>query len=235
MKAMMKHAVAAALLVTVVAGCGKKAGTAVSVAVAADTKVQPKAPPAKAEPASGFAFPSDQGGKLLSTILPAESTSSAVPAVQSKPRPIAGPAALEKPDIRVPFDTPNPVLPQVKAKDDPKKKLKPRMLASDPPLSRQAYDITPRRESMPTSPLTRVSDPDVERMQPIPTLAPALPDRASLEDPTARFSLGAVLVTTAPERPNPTPPWFLNLPDPFEHHRVARIQALPPEDSLPSR
>lgn len=214
------------------AGCGKRSNT-VSLDVSS-AAAQAQAQPAKAD-GPAFTFPKDEAGKMLAAILPSEAVSTARPQAQSGPRRLAAPATLETPDIRLPLETANPALPVFAPKEDPKGKPKPRMLPTDPPLSRQAYDITPRREDLPTGPLTRVTGVDVEQIQAVPTLSQGLPDRVSLDDPTAAFSLGLVLVTSAPERASPAPPWFLNLPDPFEHHRVVKIEALPPEDTLPPR
>jgi hypothetical protein len=214
-----------------VPGCGKRSSVTLDVSAEAQAQAQS----AKAEAGPAFAFTKDEGGKMLSSMLPSDAVSTARPQAQSGPRRLTAPATLETPDIRLPLQTASPALPAISPKEDPKKKPKPRMLPTDPPLSRQAYDITPRRDDLPTSPLTRVTGVDVEQIQVVPTLSQGLPDRVSLDDPTAAFSLGLVLVTSAPERASPAPPWFLNLPDPFEHHRVVKIQALPPEDTLPPR
>jgi hypothetical protein len=223
---------------TCVVGCSKRP-TTVNLAVSAEASpkasLQVAGEPKKAEPAGTFAFAPDEGGKLLAATLSSDGASSAQPRAQSAPMAVKVPPAFEASDLHLPFELVNPAPPQIRTKEDPKKKLRPRMLPPGAPLAQQTYDIAPSREPFPVSPLVRIADVDVEAMQPVPTLSQPLPDRASLEDPTGAFSLNLVLSTTAPERGSPAPPWFLNLPDPFEHHQVVKIQALPPEDSLPPR
>jgi hypothetical protein len=210
-------------------GCNKKA---TSVVLDTTASAQEKAPDRKRPSGEAFAFPKDEAGRLLAATLPPSGGASARPERRSEPRRPAGPRSVEQPDISLPLASVDGSLPRTGSLKQTTP-LRPRLLPSEAPWTRQALEPTAiLPDGLPVAPLARVPSPDVEKSQPVPILSQAVSDRASLEDPTALFSLEAVLATQAPERASPAPVWFLNLPDPFEFHHVAKLRTPLPEDNV---
>jgi hypothetical protein len=204
-------------------GCGKKA-TVVAVTAAEEGGDKKRGEP--------FAFGKDEGGKLLASVLPPQMESSGHLGRRGEPRVLPGSRDLEHPDIRLPLATADGSLPSASVMKEAKA-LRPRMLPAEAPWTRHSLEhslLLP--EPLPIAPLASVPSLDVERSLSVPILQYNLPDRASLDDPTAAFSLDAVLATQAPERASPAPVWFLNLPDPFEFHHVSRLLTPLPEDNV---
>jgi hypothetical protein len=79
---------------------------------------------------------------------------------------------------------------------------------------------------------TRVPSVDAQEPIPLPMRNQPVPDRASLEDPTADYSTAAALAAKMPARKGKAPFRKLTLPDPYDHRRPARI-AVPPESDQP--
>jgi hypothetical protein len=217
-------------LLALVAGCSKRAAR-IAIDVAAAEAAVAKAD--KLEAGGSFDFGKDDGAKILADKLTPQGPSAPRQTTRSKPRTLP-PSAVDKTDISLPFDIVDGSLPRVPVKEDPKYKPKPRLAPGEPPLVRVVIDLDPpSRQSLPVGLLARVPSPDVNKPQPVPTLSRPVSERVPLDDPTAQFSTEAILATAPPERANPAPVWFVNLPDPFEHRYVSRMQALPPEDTLP--
>src|SRR5438132_696265 len=93
----MFTAVAGMLLAVGASGCGQKT-IAVIIDSPAAGLTEPPAARADGSPEERFAFPNDAGGKLLAAALaPAEGDST--PGTRTGPKPLPGPARLERPDL----------------------------------------------------------------------------------------------------------------------------------------
>lgn len=177
----------------------------------------PTAPPAKVEPLpvkGEFAFPDDNGGKLLATILlPANPPS--LPATEASPRERILPAFLESPS-----------LPSNEAANSPAtlRSLQPKAIFPSALPDRVPLELAPplptlpERAPLPTGPLTRQDGRDVNTPADLPILSP-LPvgDRAPLTDPTIEFTAQSVISIVLPLRSETTGFIRFTLPDPFEN------------------
>src|SRR5262249_31939385 len=111
---------------------------------------------------------------------------------------------------------------------------RPRPLPEEPPLVRSFFDpLMPQALTLPAGAGVRLPSLALDRPPPLPILAQPQPDRASLEGPTAAFSVGAALAAPLPERSTPAPFIRLVIPDPFEHHQALRGKTPPPEERVP--
>jgi hypothetical protein len=88
----------------------------------------------------------------------------------------------------------------------------------------------PARIHLPEGELTRLPAIDTSRPLLLPPLAQPVPDRASLEDPTADYSARAVIGAILRPRTTPVPFLKLNLPDPFENAETVRLRINIPEE-----
>jgi hypothetical protein len=197
------------------------------VVVVAQKPAAPEKEPPAPEP---FAFPADQGGKLLERALkPADPPP--LPAAPAEPRPRPVPSAIARPEPPLPSSPAElarlPVGP-------PASVARPRPLPDEPPLTSRRDDPTPpERCPLPATAGVRLPSVDVTRPPALPPLAQPLPDREPLTDPTAFASRQAALAAPAPSRSAPAPFVREGLPDPFENVHPVRLRTPPPEDGSP--
>jgi hypothetical protein len=140
-------------------------------------------------------------------------------------------AAVERPTPPLPPAAVNPPhLPPSKAPPA----ARPAPLPEESPLlSSRIASVPPQiHQHFPASERVRTPAPDPNQTVALPILGQATPDRASLDDPTADLSLATVLAAPMPARSNPAPFLRLNLPDPYEHRRAARIGSLPADEPM---
>jgi hypothetical protein len=218
------------------AGCGRQPGSLgpESEAKGADAtdsvaSIQ-DASPAKLQ--SEFPFPSDRGGRLLADNLRPANQVPTLPAdAATHPKRLSGPKQVENPDLPLPAI----VVPPPSSIPNPKTKpIRPTLVDSEPPLSRQRLDLAgPPAVNLPAGPKVAWPSPDVNQPIPLPILARQVVDRASLDDPSADASLAAALAPTVPDRTTPAPFLKLTLPDPFEHRNAVRLRTEVPV-SLPN-
>lgn len=175
-----------------------------------------------------FAFPTDQGGKRLAALLKPGSQLSQ--SLRTTPLPRPAPAFLEKPET--PAAGPPIVPPRLRLKDvtlkAPRHPVEPAALAwyfGDPTAA------APLR--LPEGVLARWPGLPTHQTPQLPSLAQPSRDRASLGNPTFETSVAEALRPIAIPRAGPMPFAALNLPDPFEHRRVADLREPPPEDPVP--
>jgi hypothetical protein len=212
------------MLGLVVAGCkpARKVSLAPGVIAAPQPAKVDSDPSLIPDPAlSGtFAFAEDSGGKILAKILPPPDPARASPEPKTTPKPRKGLSALEQPDANLPsvnHDIPGPAQPK-------RPPLRPRLLSDAAPLDHyQADPIVPARPELPSTTLVRQPGRDVNEPIPLPAQAKQLPDRASVEDPTAEFSGQRVVNHQPAMRSTPVPFVRMNLPEPFEHRVVVRV------------
>jgi hypothetical protein len=176
---------------------------------------------------TAFAFPPDNGGKLLAKLLPPSDLRPLNPAAPEGPQARRIPPAIEWPSAALSSGKPVPPrLPAPKSAE-----IHPRPLPEPLPADFARFDPTPPvRIRLPEGELTRLPAPDATRPLVLPPLAQPVLDRASLEDPTADYSARSVI--GAPLRPRTTPVAFLkvNLPDPFENAETVRLRLNISED-----
>ncbi len=215
-----------------VSGCGRQAVVAPVADVMPDRNPDaPGAQPKDEGPAGSFAFPRDAGGALLARVLPPADTPGGPGDRATHPVPRPAPAGIKATiDPLPPARAQNaaPSLP-AKARVAP---LLPRLVSEetlDVPRERVAL---PAETTLPATERVRVPSPDVNEPVALPVLAQAVPDRASLEDPTGEASTAAVLAATLPQRVIPAPFLRLALPEPFEF-RLPLTLATPAEMTDP--
>lgn len=217
-------------VIVVLSGCGKRAS---SIAVASKATAKGDAPKVAAPPTDGFAFPRDQGGKLLTELL-APRVEATAPREPSVPRSLSGPASLERPELRTPLlpsQAGLPTAPLTSAAPP----IRPRLLPEEPPWSRGSIEPPgPQRLELPAGPRLRSDARAVDQPVPLPILAQPVHDRAALDDPTARNSIAAVLATIIPDRAQPAPFVRLNLPEPFAYRQTIQLKVPPVEAGTPS-
>jgi hypothetical protein len=183
------------------------------------------------QPAEGFPFPDDKGGKLVAKALePGEKPGSAAHKT-SGPKSFPAASFLENPAL--PLKPYTGGLPKIDW-NGPGRPVRPRHLAEEVPLvSYRGAPNLPAVPALPAGPLVRLQSPDPNEVPPLPLLARPVPDRASLADPTVEASSAAALANSIPVRTQPAPFVRLNLPDPFEHHHAVRVRTPPSEDAVP--
>jgi hypothetical protein len=67
----------------------------------------------------------------------------------------------------------------------------------------------------------------------VPVLAEVVPDRASLDSPTAEASAALAVAAPIAPRVKPAPFLRLSLPDPFENAQAVRLRVPPAEEPAP--
>lgn len=226
---MLPILVIAALLITQT-GCGKRSGVSIAQKSEAAQEVAKDN-----KPAGSFAFPDDQGGKLLAELLTTTGSPAGKQDKRTTPLPLKGPAALEHPDMQPPQTSAAPGLPSASLTPKPVP-VKPHSLPEEAPFLRSSLDAVaiPQRDDLPAGPRTRIDSIDVEKPTAVPILAQPVPDRASLEDPTQTVSTLSALAVILPERAGPTPFLKLTLPDPFENAQTVRLRTPPAEEATPT-
>jgi len=217
----------------ILAGCLQKAAVAPVAPVAAvvlptpeDQAPAPPAPPT----AEGFSFGDDQGGKLLSTLLPPVDK-------QKVTTPLSGPRTF--PPLRS-LEQAEPPLPPVQSgapslpPSQPRPPLQPRHLIEESPLTATRLKPTlPESQLLATGALVRTASPPIDRPTGVPYLGSNVPDRASLEDPTKEASLESALSGAVPARPGPAPFVRPTSSDPFENRDTVKVRTPLGEDSTP--
>ncbi|MFO0799914.1 MAG: hypothetical protein U0804_20785 [Gemmataceae bacterium] len=220
---LIRSRVWSAVVGVVAVGCGREVPSpppAVAFAepapvAPAPAPVAPQAPPPAPPPPVPppvFPFPTDTAGKELPKVvaprapapLPVERFGAAPK--QSAPSAVVSPDPLGKIAVAAP-----PALPK-----------RPGGFSPQAPAERVPFDLgvgaaaVPVRPSFAVAPAEVVRAPDVNQPPPLASLAKQVPDRASLEDPSAEPA-GAVIVNRVV---NPAYVraefWRIVLPDPFE-------------------
>jgi hypothetical protein len=188
--------------------------------------------PEEAPAAAGsFAFPADQGGKLLEQRLKPADRLPPLEEGPTQPRPRSVPAAIGLPQVPLPggpveLARLSPLLPS--------NPVRPRALPDEPPLARNREEPTsPQRLELPTAALVRLPQADGSQPVPLPLLGQAVPDREPLTDPTTAASIQAALAAIPPARTTPAPFVRESLPDPFENSAVIKVRTPPAESSTP--
>ncbi|QDU19557.1 hypothetical protein [Urbifossiella limnaea] len=216
----------AAAVGVVALGCGREAPSpAVAVAEPAVAPVapapaavaaqapQPPAPlPQPPAPPPVFPFPTDTAGKELPKVVaPQPPAPLPVDRFGAAPKERAPAAAVRPDSLGKLAAVPPPALPK-----------RPAGFAPHAPAERVPLDLgvgadaVPARPSFAVPPVEVVRAPDVTQPPPLASLARQVPDRASLDDPSAEPA-GAVIVNRVV---NPAVVraefWRMVLPDPFE-------------------
>jgi hypothetical protein len=228
------------ILFSGLAGCGKSPALG-EPAIAIQSEVE-GSPGPREEPKSeagsseksvalpsgtAFAFPPDNGGKLLAKLLLPSDLRPLSPAAPEGPRARPIPPAIEWPSAALSSGKPVPRrLPPLKSAE-----IHPRPLPESLPADVARLDPTPpARIHLPVGELTRLPAPDASRPLPLPPLAQPVSDRASLEDPTADYSARSVIGALLRPRTAPAPFLKVNLPDPFENAETVRLRLNIPDD-----
>ncbi len=213
------------LLLTVL-GCGRSAVLMVPERSATAVRALPQ--PDEAQDV-GFQFPDDMGGTLLAKILPPgeseeQDESRAEPLCRFSPH-------AEPPVPPLPLPSSEVVLPEPPAATTTVAHY-PRMVMEEPLADFADAAPLPPAPPMPVGARIRVPSVDVNQPIPLPVRNQPVPDRASLDDPTADYSAAAALAAKMPTRKGKVPFLKLTLPDPYDHRRPARIST-PPESDQP--
>jgi hypothetical protein len=184
------------------------------------------------EGADSFAYGDDDGGKLLADRLtPHRVAPAALSGHATRPQPPKPFPAEVTTDLPIPTNTAKPPGPQVKP---PPSALRPRSAPVEFPLSWDRSDPQlPARTVLPETGRARAPSVGANTPAPLPPLAQAAPERASLADPTFWYSIAAAAGTIIPPRTAKVPFLILGLPDPFEKRRTVRLRELPDEGQLP--
>lgn len=199
-------------------GCSKSSGEA-PTAVGPPTPVvavqvsEPKAAPQPAAPPppAPFRFPDDAGGKAVAAALAPSVPAEASVGVTAKPRPRA--SDLDRGEVPLPkVAAAVPKAPPPKAKSP-----KPTPPAERVPADLgQAAAADPAAVRLTDRGLVRAASPPAPTAADVPPLARQVPDRASLDDPTAEIAAARVVFSAMPVPFAPS--WFVRftIPDPFE-------------------
>ena len=141
------------------------------------------------------------------------------------------PLSLPLPGALLPkADAPPRALPKPSAKP-----IQPRPASEDVPLVRSfASPEPPQPLTLPAHPPVRLWSRDSEAPLPLPILAAAGRDRASLDDPTLGASVAAAQAQVNAGRSQPVPFEPHNLPNPFEHAEAMRLRQPVAESPMPS-
>lgn len=176
-----------------------------------EPKATPPVQPLAASPAPEFTFPNDAGGKKVAATLAPSLPPTSVVAPTTKPK--GRSSEIDRGELPTPKVTAAvPAAPLPKAKS-PK---------PSPPAERvptdlgQAAALDPAQVKLPERPLIKAPGVVNPGAVDVPRLANQVPDRASLEDPTAEIVAARAIVTALPLPFNPA--WFVRfgIPDPFE-------------------
>jgi hypothetical protein len=190
-------------------------------------KEEPKAAPLAA--GGSFAFPADEGGKILGRILPPRSPT---------PSPLGPLPAKPASEYRLPGYLASPDAAAAPASIAPKLYPQPTRIGVRPtPLpERVPTDLAlreldrPESIVLPVGALAKIDALDVKKPADLPILARPSADRASLDDPTAEFTTRSVINNNLPLRVTLSMFVKLNLPDPFEHAGPAKVKIAIPDD-----
>jgi hypothetical protein len=106
------------------------------------------------------------------------------------------------------------------------------MVMEEPLADFSDEPLRPPLPPLPAGGRIRVPSVDVHQPIPLPIRSQPVPDRASLEDPTAEISTAAARAAKMPSRKGKAPFLKWTLPDPYEHRRPQQITA-PPESAQP--
>jgi hypothetical protein len=217
--------------------CGKQAASVgspqpVVAAEPSDGDKIESAPKKESLTAGGsFKFTDDDAGKIFSKILvplPPPPLSPLATKAQSErilPAGIAEPRPATLPSSLVPVRIPLPS--RVDARPSPLPERVPADIAG-------LHSDRPERIELPVGGLTRLATPDVRQPVTVPILGRPVPDRASLDDPTAEFTASSVFNKNLPLRTTAAPFVKTNLPDPFENSEAAKVKIAPKEDPATS-
>ena len=188
--------------------------------------VPPAVPPAPPAPPPVFAFPADLAGKELPRVvappapaaLPAERYGAA-PLARTPPARVVSPDPLAKRRYALP-----PLLPPKPAG------LKPVAPAERAPLDLGVAAAVPARPSLPVTPGAVAKSRDAAVPPDLAPLGRAVPDRASLDDPTADVANAAIVSRTPTPALPPAAFQKVTLPDPFELGEQVKPKVAPAAD-----
>jgi hypothetical protein len=203
------------------AGCSR---SAVVVAPEGTTRAEELAPPVLAREQSDEAdeaiaplFPDDAGGRLLAKMLPPREPDNIRLPHPGVPRSAGASIRMDPPDLPLPpSQAAMPRLPAL-ARSSP---LRPRLVLEESLGGWTETLVLPQQQSLPDAGRVRVPSEDVNQPIPLPVVTQPVPDRASLDDPTADESAAAALAAPLPMRTTPAPFLKLSLPDPYDHRRA---------------
>jgi hypothetical protein len=188
--------------------------------------------PEEAPVASGsFAFPADQGGRLLEQRLKPADRLPPLEEEPTQPRPRELPASLALPQVALPRGSVELARLSPRLPGNP---VRPRALPDEPPLARNRVEPTPpQRLELSTAALVRLPQTDGNQPVPLPLLGQVVVDREPLTDPTSAASIQAALAAVPPVRTTPASFVRENLPDPFENSQVVKVRTPAAESSTP--
>jgi len=171
-----------------------------------DTKRPETGPP--------FRLPADQGGALLSKVLPPAKHSAVLRNPSSQGPRFPPPPSFDGPPLPLPptvVTLPRLMLPPSGSTPKPQ-------VIHEESLSQTPGDpLVPRRPSFYSGKRAREYSVDARLPPPLPLLAQPVPDRASLDDATLEVSTAAALAAPLPRRTAPAPYNRVTVPDPYEH------------------
>jgi hypothetical protein len=173
---------------------------------------------------ASFSFPDDAGGVLLAKVLPPKETEAAR-VDRTEPLRRSALSANWKPPA-LPLPASHAAMPRL---PDPAKPvpLRPRLVIEETLDGLSDVPVLPQLPSLPDAGRVRVPSVDVNEPLALPVLAHPVPDRASLDDPTAEASVEAALTATIPPRTAKAPFLKMTLPDPYDHRRPETMTGLP--------
>jgi hypothetical protein len=176
-----------------------------------------------------FRFPDDTGGTLLAKILqPGDMEEQD----ENRPVPLCRFSLPGEPPIPVlPLPPSAAAVPELTAAPITVA-FSPRLVMEEPLADFVDAAPLPPAPPMPVGARIRVTSVDVNQPIPLPVRNQPVPDRASLEDPTADYSAAAAVAAKMPTRKAKAPFQKLTLPDPYDHRRPART-SIPPESDQP--
>lgn len=228
------------IAIGVTIGCGRSDAPGESTTVRPIVaREQPQNEPAKSADAreetksahlaagGSFAFPADEGGKILSRILPPSKPAalSPLPSKSASERPL--PAFLAAPDAT---GTPTTLAPKP-FPQPPRTAPRPMPLNDRVPIELAQREIDrPEVVVLPVGGLTKIDALDLKKPVHLPILARPTADRASLEDPTTEFTARSILNDNLPLRVTMALFVKVNLPEPFENAEPAKVKITIPDD-----
>lgn len=189
-------------------------------------KEQPKEA-AKPAAVGDFAFPTDEGGKILGRILPPKPPASLGPLPTKEPSERKLPAFLSNPDLA----TVPPTLAPLPYPQPPRAIVRPTAMPDRVPADLAQHDLDrPETIVLPVGALTKIDRLDLSKPAELPILARPTADRASLDDPTAEFTARSVINSNLPLRVGLSMFVRVNLPEPFENAAAAKVKTTLPDD-----
>jgi len=171
---------------------------------------------------ASFSFPDDAGGVLLAKVLPPKEMEASRMYRTEPPRRSTLLANMKPPAL--PLPTSHAAMPRL---PDPAKPtpLRPRLVIEETLDGLNDVPVLPQLQSLPDAGRVRVPSVDVNEPLALPILALPVPDRASLDDPTAEASVEAALAASIPPRTAKAPFLKMTLPDPYDHRRPETIHS----------